>query len=57
MDKICVGTAELIGTGLLVFVGCMGCMSTLAGGSIPHAQISFTFGFAVMFCIQVSIVK
>lgn len=53
MDKVCIGAAELIGTGFLVFVGCMGCMSTMAPGGIPHAQISFTFGFAVMFAIQI----
>lgn len=53
MDQIRIGAAELIGTGFLVLVGCMGCMSTMAPGGIPHAQISFTFGFAVMFAIQI----
>lgn len=52
-DKICVGAAELIGTGLLVFIGCMGCMKSMVlDGIIPHVQISFTFGLAVMFIIQ-----
>ncbi|XP_039302924.1 aquaporin AQPcic isoform X3 [Solenopsis invicta] len=45
------GLAELIGTGMLVFLGCMGC---IAGLDVvpPHLQITLTFGFAVMVVIQ-----
>lgn len=47
------GLAELIGTGILVFLGCMGCVAGL--GVVPfHLQIALTFGFAVAVVIQVS---
>jgi glycerol uptake facilitator-like aquaporin len=47
------GLAELIGTFILVFVGCMGCIGSL--GVLPkHLQITLTFGLAVMVAIQVS---
>lgn len=45
------GFAEMIGTALLVFVGCMGCVASL--GVVPsHLQIALTFGLAVMVVIQ-----
>lgn len=47
------GLAELIGTGMLVFLGCMGCIAGL-GVVPPHLQITLTFGLAVMVVIQVS---
>lgn len=47
------GLAELIGTGILVFLGCMGCIAGL-GVAPVHLQITLTFGFAVMVVIQVS---
>lgn len=47
------GLAELIGTGILVFLGCMGCVAGL-GVVPPHLQITLTFGLAVMVVIQVS---
>lgn len=53
LDKISIFLAEVIGTGLLVFLGCMGCIGGLAG--IPtHLQICITFGLTVMLIIQVS---
>lgn len=48
------GLAELIGTSILVFVGCMGCVASL-GVVPPHLQITLTFGLAVMVAIQVSL--
>lgn len=48
-----VGLAELIGTAILVFLGCMGCIAGL-GVVPPHLQITLTFGLAVMVVIQVS---
>ncbi|KAL6261139.1 hypothetical protein P5V15_008666 [Pogonomyrmex californicus] len=45
------GLAELIGTALLVFLGCMGCIAGL-GVVPPHLQITLTFGLAVMVVIQ-----
>lgn len=54
LDRVTLFASELIATGILVFVGCMGCVTRIAGGSIPHEQISWTFGLAVMIAIQVS---
>lgn len=45
------GVAELIGTSILVLVGCMGCVASL-GVVPPHLQITLTFGLAVMVVIQ-----
>ncbi|XP_011151291.1 aquaporin AQPcic isoform X4 [Harpegnathos saltator] len=45
------GLAELIGTALLVFLGCMGCVGSL-GVTPPHLQIALTFGLVVMVVIQ-----
>lgn len=52
-DKITVSIAELVGTALLVFVGCISCVNTLSSGSSSHEAISFSFGFAVMLVVQV----
>jgi len=47
------GLGELIGTFIVVFVGCMGCIGSL--GVLPkHLQITLNFGLAVMVAIQVS---
>lgn len=52
-DRVTICAAEIGGTAMLVFLGCMGCVSSLAsGGVIPHEQISFTFGLAVMVAVQ-----
>lgn len=53
MDKINVFIAELLGTGMLVFFGCAGCITFFSGGIANHLQIVLNFGFAVMFCIQI----
>lgn len=45
------GLAEMIGTSILVFIGCMGCVGSL-GVVPPHLQITLNFGFAVMVVIQ-----
>lgn len=50
-NTILTGLAELIGTSMLVFVGCMGCVAGL-GVVPPHLQITLTFGLAVMIVIQ-----
>ncbi|XP_056635561.1 uncharacterized protein LOC130444459 [Diorhabda sublineata] len=53
-DRIVLCAAEIGGTAILLFLGCLGCVNSLAsGGFIPHEQISFTFGLAVMVAIQV----
>lgn len=56
LDRVTLFASELIATGILVFVGCLGCVTRIAGGSIPHEQISWTFGLAVMIAIQVSLI-
>lgn len=43
--------AEMLGTSMLVFIGCMGCNAGL-GVVPPHLQITLTFGLAVMVVIQ-----
>ncbi|GAB1867058.1 Aquaporin AQPcic [Camponotus japonicus] len=45
------GAAELIGTSILMLVGCMGCVASL-GVVPPHLQITLTFGLAVLVVIQ-----
>jgi len=52
-SSLITGLAELIGTAILVFVGCMGCVTGL-GVTPSHLQITLTFGLAVMVVIQVS---
>ncbi|XP_011310561.1 aquaporin AQPAe.a [Fopius arisanus] len=51
-DTLKCGLAEFIGTGLLVFLGCMGCVGSLGGNPPEPLQISFVFGLAVMLIIQ-----
>ncbi|KAL1490647.1 hypothetical protein ABEB36_013307 [Hypothenemus hampei] len=53
MDRVVLCAGEVVGTAILVFLGCMGCVKEIAGGFIPHEQISFTFGLAVMIAVQV----
>lgn len=53
MDRIILCAGEIVATAILVFLGCMGCVTGIAGGSIPHEQISLTFGLAVMVSVQV----
>ncbi|XP_017770650.1 PREDICTED: aquaporin AQPAe.a-like isoform X2 [Nicrophorus vespilloides] len=42
--------SEFFATFILVFLGCMGCVS-ISGEPIPHSQISFTFGLAVLISV------
>ena len=51
-NTVLTALAEMIGTSMLVFLGCMGCVGSL--GVVPsHFQIALTFGQAVMIVIQV----
>lgn len=51
LDKVTMFLAELLGTAMLIFLGCMGCLSW--NGQPPSAlQSSFTFGMVVMLIIQ-----
>lgn len=51
LDKVSKFLAELLGTGLLVFLGCMGCINW--DGHLTHLQIVFNFGLVVMAVIQI----
>ncbi|KAJ3654971.1 hypothetical protein Zmor_014121 [Zophobas morio] len=44
--------AEVIGTGLLMFLGCMGCINTYDEAAISHHFGGITFGLTVMLIIQ-----
>lgn len=53
-DRVVLFFGELGGTAILLFIGCMGCVSGITkSGVVPHEQISWTFGLAVMMAVQV----
>ncbi|XP_060516901.1 aquaporin AQPcic-like [Cylas formicarius] len=53
-DRVVLCLSELGGTAILVFLGCMGCVTDITSAkAIPHEQISLTFGLAVMIAVQV----
>ncbi|CAH1117496.1 unnamed protein product [Phaedon cochleariae] len=53
-DRIILCAGEVAGTAVLVFIGCLGCVKGVTpGGVIPHEQISFSFGLAVMMSVQI----
>uniref|UniRef100_A0A182J224 Aquaporin n=1 Tax=Anopheles atroparvus TaxID=41427 RepID=A0A182J224_ANOAO len=52
LDNISVFLAELIGTGLLVMLGCMGCVSGI-GHTPSHFELAINFGLIVMIIVQV----
>lgn len=51
LDKISVFLAEFMGTGILVFLGCMGCVHI--SESQPHLNIALNFGLAVMLIVNI----
>ncbi|XP_031345557.1 aquaporin-like isoform X2 [Photinus pyralis] len=46
------GLAELLGTALLLFLGCMGCVSGVSVVPIPHHLSGIIFGMTVLLIIQ-----
>lgn len=52
LDKICKFLAELIGSALLLFVGCMGCIKWNYPGP-KSFEVSITFGLVVMIIVQI----
>ncbi|XP_074032759.1 aquaporin AQPAe.a isoform X2 [Leptinotarsa decemlineata] len=44
--------AELIGTGLLMFLGCMGCVIEVDNPPAPHQMNSLAFGLVILLIIQ-----
>lgn len=51
LDKICCFLSELIGTSLLVFLGCMGCVQTPPFNN-SYFQLCLNFGLVVMVVVQ-----
>lgn len=51
LDAVTVILAELIGIALVMFFGCMGCISY--GGTTTHLQTVLNFGFIIMSMIQI----
>lgn len=44
--------SEFMGTFMLVFIGCMGCVAGITNDTLSHFQLAFSFGLAVMIPIQ-----
>lgn len=53
-DKLAIFFAEFVGTGILVFLGCMGCINGVNEDVATHHMASLSFGLVVMMVIQVS---
>lgn len=54
LESLKKGVAEMVGTGIIVFLGCLGCVGSM--GNVPsQVQICLSFGFAVITAITVSI--
>lgn len=51
LEALTVILAELIGIALVMFFGCMGCISF--GGATTHLQTVLNFGFIIMSAIQI----
>lgn len=52
LDSISILLAELVGTGLLVLLGCMGCVAGL-GHTPSHFELCINFGLVVMIIVQI----
>ncbi|XP_001603421.1 aquaporin AQPAe.a-like isoform X1 [Nasonia vitripennis] len=44
--------AEVVGTSILIFIGCMGCIGTMGPAPPPPMQMAFTFGLTVNLIIM-----
>ncbi|XP_074032769.1 aquaporin AQPAn.G isoform X3 [Leptinotarsa decemlineata] len=53
IERLILCLAELGGTAILVFLGCMGCARGMVDTDISGGQISLTFGLAIMIGIQI----
>lgn len=52
LDLLTVFLAETIGTGMLVLLGCMGCV-TIGEHAPSHLSITLAFGLAVMLILNI----
>lgn len=50
-ENVAVFLSELLGTALLVFIGCSSCLNWT--GTADTLQIVLSFGFAVLICVQI----
>lgn len=50
-DIVALFLSELLGTALLIFLGCMGCITW--GQPYNHLQVCLSFGLVVMIVIQI----
>lgn len=48
-------TAEVVGTAILIFIGCMGCIGTMGPYPPPPLQMALTFGLTVNLIIMASV--
>lgn len=55
-NKFQTAIAEVIGTAILVFVGCTTCVGSM-GEDPEQFKVAFTFGIAVMIAIQVRCIR
>lgn len=51
-DNVAVFLSELLGTALLVFLGCSSCIFWNESGP-SELQVVLSFGFAVLICVQI----
>lgn len=52
-DNLAIFFAEFVGTAILVFLGCMGCINGVGEPKATHHMSSLSFGLVVMMIIQV----
>jgi aquaporin related protein len=53
LKLISVFFAELLGTAILLFIGCLGCVDRFENFHPTHLTITLGFGFAVMIALNV----
>ncbi|GAB1864842.1 Aquaporin AQPAe.a [Camponotus japonicus] len=52
-NTITMFAAEIVGTGILLFIGCMGCIGTMGPAPPPPLQTALTFGLTVNLIIMI----
>lgn len=52
-ETVSIFLSELLGTAILVFFGCSGCLEWTENANVDHLKVVLTFGFAVLIAIQI----
>ncbi|CAH1953463.1 unnamed protein product [Acanthoscelides obtectus] len=52
MDRLVLFLAEYLGTAILVFLGCAGCVKYREGSGPGSLEVAFAFGFAIIIAVQ-----